>query len=759
MTPTYINEAEAVFFRFYDPIRNDLAAWTFTGSTKASAAIKQQFHGSFLFWATGDDPVATLSRDCNLDISDFDTLILCCSAPDTATLTIHLVVDGKRVTAVDRAGFANQSEEIEAPVNGRVLQRVEIVMTDGGSVPTMAGFYWLGFAHAARRREMEQRRARYQSREMWSDLVLPPGEAVTLAPRLGLLFDGDQLPALREKLRREPYASAMGRLRGTAKSLLKAEPWRGVGPYPNSVKPRCYRFRAVEHIDMLAMRLGGFVGLIDGDEQLLRMALDHALALAHCDHLYPEFMPFIAGSAWEQRPFYEYRWAMNAIYALDFAGALLTGPGVQVLAQMLATRALPWFYQTLARHPYVRQCNQGTYFAWGAILCELALAKIYPRGGEGLDVALRAMDETVNAYFKPDGGAYEGVGYVTSTAGHALAGYALVARSRGVSLASITPPVLHNVGNYLTAMASTCGPIGSAIKVADGGRNGPVMYPSCPGLLAVLTGDPKVAAIFAGLLAGDLEESPQTPGVIIPMALGPDTLPPPHIRPPTFHILNDTGMLCSARDTAHGIVRLQLIGGTARAGHCHDERGSFVLEAFGDELAIDRGQTNYGDPRSQTLRLARYHNVLIPAGEGDALPNQLNPCPAATIPHGSGDATRLDAGIDASAAWGDRVRHWRRRVVSDEPTTFAIHDDMALPAKGRVAFNLHHTRPWERDGDSWVTRGSHAQLRVTPRWPVDDVFAGEDSVDGDLNPAYRLTLWAPPAEHHLLVTLLHVSRV
>lgn len=759
MTPTYINEAEAVFFRFFDPLRNDLAAWTFQGSAAAAATLQQQFHGSFVRWTTGDAVVATLSHECGMDISDFDTLTLCCSGPATATLTLRLLIDGKMVTPVDRVACTNQSEEVEAAVTGRVLQRIEIILTDSGTVPTLAGLYWLGFANAARREQMERRQARYQSREMWSDLLVPAGERVTMAPKLGLIFDAQQLPLLREKFKREPYASAMAQLRATAKACLNAEPWRGVGPYPNNIRPRCYRFRATEHINMLAMRLGGFVGLIDEDEQLLRMAMDHAMALAHCDHLYPEFMPFIAGSSWEQRPFYEYRWAMNAIYAMDFAGALLNRSGTEVLAQMLTTKVMPWLYQTLARHPYVRRCNQGVYFAWGAILCELALAKIYPRGGEGLDVALRAMDETVTAYFNADGGAYEGMGYVSSTAGHALVAYALVARHRGVPLNSLVPPVLHNVGNYLITMASTTGPIGSAIKVADGGRNGPVMYPSCPGMLTVLTGDHNVAAIFAGLLAGELRESPQTPGVIVPMVLGPDVLPTPHVRPPTFQILANTGMLCSARDTRHGIVRLQLIGGTANAGHCHDERGSFVLEAFGDELAIDRGQMNYGDPRSQTLRVARYHNVLIPARDDASLPNQLNPCPAATIPQGAGDATRLDASIDATAAWGAMITHWRRRIVSEEATLFAVHDDMALPTRGRVAFNVHHTQPWVRSGDSWVTRGRHGQLRVTPQWPIHDVFAGEDSVDGDLNPAYRLTLWAAPADHHQLVTLLHVSPV
>lgn len=757
MTPTYINDAEAVLFRFFDPHRCQLDSWTFTRSEKADSAIRQQFHASIIRWETGDDVVATLSRDCDLDISDFDTLILCCSGPETARCTIRLVVDGKTITAVDRATCLNQSEEVEAPVTGRTLQRIEIQLSDTGEVPTVFGLYWLGFANAPRRTQMQQRQAKYQSREMWADLLAPASEPVTIAPKLGLLFDADQLPALREKFKREPYASAMRQYREIAKGCLTAEPWRGVGAYPNSVKPRCYRFRGTDHIDMLAMRMGGFVGLIDEDEQLLRMSADHVLALAHCDHLYPEFMPFIAGSAWEQRPFYEYRYAMNAVYAMDFAGHLLNESGKQVLAQMLATKALPWFYQTLARHPYVRTCNQGAYFAWGAIICELALAKIYPRGGEGIDVAIRAMDETVNTYFKPDGGAYEGAGYVTATAEHALVAYALVARHRGVPLDSLVPPVLRNVGNYLTTMAATVGPIGSAIKVADGGRNGPVMFPGCAGMLAVLTGDSTIARLYAGLLAGEMRETWQTPGAIMSMVLAPDALPEPGVRPPTFHILGDTGILCSARDTPHGIVRLQLIGGTARAGHCHEERGSFVLEAFGDELAIDRGQTNYGDPRSQTLRIARYHNVLIPARADATLTNQLNPCPAATIPQGTGDATKLDASIDASAAWGDLVKHWRRRIVSDEPTTFAVHDDMALPTKGRVAFNLQHMRPWTREGDSWVTRGEHGSLRVTPQWRVDDVFSGEDSVDGDLNPAYRLTLWAPPADHHQLVTLLHVS--
>lgn len=759
MILTPINEAEAVFERFYDPHRSELGRWTFGVDESTGATLQQQFHAVCLQWKRGGGLVGRLDRALAIDAAGFDHAIVCASLPDTAMLTVRGVVDGREHVLIAPTAGRSAPEEYEAALPGRRVERLTIEITDRAAAPSVALLFWIGLFHEGRRRDMLSRPCPYTGD--WDGLVVRPGQRAERLPKLGLFFGAADLPRLRARARSAVYAPLMERLRETARRSLGSQPWRGIARHPNSPKPRCYRFRDTGPIDMMAMRTGALVGLLDDDEALLRMALDHALALAHCEYWYPEFMPVIAGSSWEQRPFHEYRWAHNAIFAWDWAGAYLTPAGQQLMAQAVSTKALPWILQTLMRHPYVRGCNQGAYFAWGAIVCELALARVYPHATELLDAAVRAMDQTVDTYFAPDGGAFEGAGYVTATAAHAVAAYWLVARHRNVLLEQVAPPRLRQVGRYIRAMISTAGPFGSVVNVADGGRPGVCVYAESLALLAALTGDRDLGALLAGMIGQpEFNESGATPGAPLVLIAGTDDLPAPRAQPSVFDVLEHTGMLCSCRPTPHGGVRVQLIGGPARAGHAHDDRGSIVLEAFGEEVLIDRGQMNCGDPRAATLKMARYHNLLIPeAADGDPLPRQVNPCPAATIPSGEGDARRLRAVIDVTAAWGGLVTAAVRRIESDEPELLVIDDDVALARPGRVSFHLHSRAPWSRDGGAWVTRGRRAELTVTPEWPVEDAFAGEDSVDGALKPVYHLTLVAPPAASHRLRTKLRVGAV
>ena len=758
LRPMPIGEAEGMIQRFYDPHRCHLDQWSFECDPHTRSTVAQNFASSVVQWKAGGGVVGRLARELDFDVSGYDRLILCITLPATARATVRITLDGVEQTPIADARGENTGREHTGGIRGRALSRAVIEITDDAADPGMAAVYWLGVADTEGLRRAQERPNPYEG--SWDDLVLPAGLEVEPVPVIGLLFGADDLDRLRRKVATGPYAIAVDRLRLLARQGLDKEPWRGVGDYPNPCAARCYHPEGETHIDLLTMRLAAFVGVIDRDEEMCRLALDHALAMAHCTHWFPHFGPHIAGSSWEMRPFYEYRYAMNVIFAWDWAGSFLTAAGREVLAQAVATKALPWILQTLMQHAYVRGCNQGVYFAWGAIVCELALASLYPYATELLDAAVGALDQTVTTYFAADGGAFEGPGYVTSTAGHALAAYAMLARHRGLPLAEVVPPVLTKVGNYVKTMMSTAGPFGSAVKIADGGRAGAVFYPECLGPLATVTDDETIAALLAGMLSeGQGLEHHNTPGRIFSIVLGPDALPSPAARPPVFAVLDQTGILCSNRATPDGDVRLQLIGAPAGAGHSHDDRGSIVIEAFGEEIAIDRGQMPYDDTRCNLVTHARYHNVLIPESEDETFPRQVNPCPADSIPAGSGDERNLECFIDATAAWGELADKCSRRIQSDTPTEFLILDEAVLPAERRVSFNLHSKFPWVRTEDGWVTRSRRAELTVTPEWTPVAETGDEDFIDGLKEPVYHLVLVSPPAVEHNLRTRLNVAPV
>ena len=138
-------------------------------------------------------------------------------------------------------------------------------------------------------------------------------------------------------------------------------------------------------------------------------------------------------------------------------------------------------------------------------------------------------------------------------------------------------------------------------------------------------------------------------------------LSPRQIRPP-FETSRRPG--CCARRGSAGkdLCGSSSSAGPAGAGHGHDDRGSFVLEAFGEELATERGQMPYVDPRSATIKRARYHNLAIPHDENGQPMRQHNPCPVDSIAQGEGDETRLHCRMNLNGVWPEPVTDCSRSL-------------------------------------------------------------------------------------------------
>lgn len=756
--PIRHNESEAILVRMFDPLRHSLGDWRIDGAE--SAQVEQTFHSVQCRWPGGRPLTVTLRRAVDADVDGYDLLALCVQSMRSTAITVRATVDGVPRVIVDGAAGIDAGQELEGAIGGRRISSLTIELTDPGATPGTADLFWLGVTDGAARAARRARVLPYPAD--WRDLLLPDGADLPAAePRLGLFFDAADLERLRSRVRGPTWGPVYRRLRDLADSYRGSQPWRGIGRTVNNYPVRNgHRTDGLNQrhnwIDIAAMRTCAFVGLLDGDRELMRTALHHALAAAHCDAWTPGFMSAMPGSSWETRAFSEYRYAINAIFAWDWAGSLLTAAGRELLAQAVSIKALPWIQQTLMRHPYVRGNNQGIFFAFGGIVVSVALARHWPHGGDFLEPFRAALDQTVRAYYAADGGTYEGIGYATGALQQALAGYALYARHRGVPLADVVPGAAVRSVDYIAAMLSTEPPVGAVIKHSDGGRAGVCVTPGSLGLLCALSDDPAVPALLAGVNRAPPRAN-YAPEHELNILYGPDELPAPSARPPVFRNLAVTGLLCSNRPTPDGPVRVQVIGGPARAGHGHDDRGSFVLEAFGDELAADRGQMPYVDPRSTIIKHARYHNLAVPHADGGAPLRQRNPCPVATAPEGEGDERRLHCRVDLRGVWPAPVTGAERRLDSDDPARIAVTDRLWLERPLPVGFYLHSRYPWERCGRGWFTQGPRGRLTVTPRWRPSAEEGGEDFILGTKAPAYRLLLVSAAAAEHTLVTDLEAA--
>lgn len=635
-----------------------------------------------------------------------------------------------------------------------------ITISDPGDGPGEIQLFFLGVFQKQRRQHIRNRILPYP--EDWVDLLLPEGdEPSEPEPQLGLFFGKEELERLRLRVAGKTWRSVFERLRASAHSFEDTEPWRGIGHTVNNLPVRnghCSDGVNASHnwINITAMRICGFVGLLDRDHKLMRIALHHALALAHCDTWTTGFMSGMPGSSWETRCFSEFRNAINAIFAWDWAGSLLTPAGKELLAQAVSIKSLPWVQQTLMRHPYVRGNNQGIFFSFGGIVISIALGKHWPYGDDFIEPFRKALDQTVTTYYASDGGTYEGIGYATGSLQQALTAYAIYARHKDLPLEDIVPDVAIRSVDYITAMLSTEAPIGAIIKHSDGGRAGACVRPGALGLLCRLSDDPAVPAVLAGINEHALDPT-YTPEDELNIIWGPDELPEPAANPPTFRNLQKTGLLCSTRVGREGLVRVQFIGGPAGAGHGHDDRGSFVLEAFGEELAIERGQMPYVDPRSATIKQARYHNLAIPHDENGQPMRQHNPCPVDSIAQGEGDETRLHCRMNLNGVWPEPVTDCSRELASDSPQELLVIDRITAARPIQVGFYLQSRYPWNRTAKGWTTQGTRARLTVLPEWTTISESGEEDFILGTKEPAYCLKLLSAPSQSHELATRLVVE--
>jgi hypothetical protein len=460
------------------------------------------------------------------------------------------------------------------------------------------------------------------------------------------------------------------------------------------------------------------------------------------------------GALWDHRAFTPMDWMVGFAAALDWAGALLSPAGRDLAARAISFKVLPMVEFSLRKYSYMRRNNQAIFFAQTGILAICTLGRLLDHGGEGLDRYVELLGECVETYVLDDGGTHEGGAYHDEACSRALQAFAVAARFMGVPEKSLMPDRLLDSARYYRAMGSTAIP-GGFINTSDGGRPGLRFEGGGVPILARLAGSEAMDALAATLTRPDADGNLR--GAVALLAEGPEELPDSPLEPPVFDVLAETGMLCSCRSTPHGPVRLQLVGAMAGAGHGHEDKGSLVLEACGEEVLIDRGICNYGDARANIMKYSWLHNMLTP-DDSDGRPlHQTNPIPEAVIPVGHGDERSLQATIDSTPGWKGALSKCERSISSERPDEFEILDVAQRIEPGTVSLHFQSRSPWVHSADAWETRRSGVRLTLRPLWEVADAEAREDLIDGGLLPVYRLTLRSAGGTRFELRTKIEVA--
>lgn len=694
--PLPINTAEAVLEVFWDPKTSDFPQWKVDPDTNQNLQIFQNWAAVDFRWTgnSGDGAALRLSRNIHADCSGYDVLILGMTAP--ANSTIRLIAEtagGLRTADLPAAG---ENGEYELPLNG--AQRIENLTIEITPRDNSAAAGWFNWIILQNSKQLPIHLDQWKHFDpQWEKLIQPPDFQPAYQPVYGIFINQDDVKTLRD-------------LHGEYNNKQEKSPFDSIAENARSYHPEVAikqygkgnaRLRDEQAPDFSGLGVkAALAGLVLRDAQLLRVAARYALSLAVCQNWDEGFTVHYPLSSWELRDFKRSYTCEDLGRILDLAGEMFTEAGRDLILRRLAEEGVgPINYGTW-RHEYIFDCNQLAFFNTGRMAAYLVLERAFPRVKPYTDIAYRESIENIERAILPDGGYGEGPGYFGSVVRRNSLVIQQYARARGHDGAAAIPEIIQKTGDYAAAVASTTENDHLAICDCDADGLG---IDTLLVLASIMPDSYWVTLCRKKLNRATLRDPLEI--------LASRHIPQQGAPLPEFVQLPETGYIASHRKLGEEWVKLFILGNKKNASHCHEDKGSFILEFAGDAYADDIGIGSYGDPLHQLYKQCQRHNMLAPYG-GSEIARPQNPLPYDVIPHGQGDAQTFSAQIDAAPGWNGQYKKWIRRWDSPSPDQLIIEDDYELGQGEGVEFYWQTLLPCEVQNQTIIITGQRSRATL-----------------------------------------------
>ncbi len=706
-----------------------------TPVTLGDAVIEPFFDGTLGAWshwalAPGDTSATPLQRWCNVQITwvaaaagqgpvlsrrypgegvalgPYTELVLSAGFPRGTTVALRAETDAGDFAREIECGVSH-TDQFVLPLPGAArLRRVEVGLGSAGAGRLEGSLIWLG-ARDPVQAEAEAARWRLFSEQPLEVFLRAVPEPEDGAPLYHVLASAEGFAQAREAARAaglEPLG-----LRASVALEPHLSGWGNQDLFGRRTEAG-HRGLVTAGGRRLSLLQAAQQAALAEDHESLREVAKAAVQFALIPHWDVDFITAFPDSSWEQRPFNQAVVCYHLAVALDLAGPWFSEAGRALVLRRLAEDGLGNINYSVWRHPYIFDCNQLAVFSMGrlAVYSVLEKQRGWARVAPYTDLAFGELNESLERIFLPDGGFFEGTGYLSYTLDNALPALAIYGAARGRSLADLLPPLLARVDDYFEVLRSTTRAGRVLILVADA-QGGPFAAPS-PSLLSVLA-KVRPGGAAARMLASIPDYANQLELWARP---APDLaeVDPDHYA--AFVSLPDTGMVASARRFEGEWVKLVVLGGPARAGHNHEDRGSFVLEFAGDTFAADPGGLIYADAAANAMKHAQNHNLLVPVVAGPDRPAPQNPAAVAVIPKAEGDEVSFSASLVPGVLWPQHYRRWERSFSSPNPAELVIVDEYELERGDGVEFRWHTPLPARIENGEMVIQGGNGRAYVTP---------------------------------------------
>lgn len=759
-----INEAEAIIEPFFDGATSDyedpdpryrvLDEYRVSTLNGGNAALKQgwAFAELTVEKAVPGAPVLHMERRCDLDVSRYDTFLVFASLPRCVSFTLTAILDGEPAELCREVKGTGVSDEYALPFTGRHLTGISLTFySEQSGVQGTLG--WFGLSHSGRLEQMLQNRDQYDP--TW------PGYFTEQAPsdprpEIGILFGGEELDALRRKLAKPPFRENYARKKAQALQDMQILPESYIGRYVPYFDRRWNRSRDKERVRDLSLNASGmhtvienlaFVGIVEGNEQMLRMAARHAFAVAHCEYWCESPMGNLPGATWHHRSFTENNFCRCVALVLDWCGSLLTPFAKQVLRDALVMKGLPRIESDFKRVEYIRYINQGIVFSEGRIYALLALLPRYPRYDETVAEAERDLTQMVRDYIREDGGTLEGPGYWMFTFSEVVGAFYALARYHREPFTRYRN-LFEKTGDYALSMLSL-EEEGTVLLPVNDAHPQTCMACGLASSMYQFTGNARWKNLYESLLEKGKLDSGSFSLIASPEPTG--RVP---VREPLERIYPVTGQADTLRRGTL-TTRLHLCTGPTYATHFHEDKGSLILEAEGRTLCPDPGSANYFESDLFALGFPRSHSLLNPLMPGGVIARQGRFEQGGRLCKAEVRDQRVEFISDDTAAWsGQPYSLVRRRVLSPSAELFLVEDTFALDKAEGVEFLLNSFAPWKTDDQGARADFGDFVLCVRPlnwHWSQSEIRPMQD---GEHRPIWQLAASCCGKAQGRLVTVL-----
>lgn len=713
MQPVTINPGEAVLATFLEESLYKPSEWTIKDGSDIGLTMQKEyrmFHGAMFQWlrppVTG--PAFCMERDFDVDIESYDNLIVGAAIPNNSQLKVSLLTEnGTMEKTFDK--LDNQRREYIIPLDkAKKLKHLTMAVYSQEKGIQAGAILWVILQNEKKLADYCQSLLPYGKE--WKLHLQPESYEPEFVPTYGIVFGKDKMDEIRRRHDDMVRANGTSAYIKTAEKMMQTAPEDIIREYLGT-NIRFVRDRDIDVPELKPSDLA-IAGILTKNKEMLRMAARYAMTLAVTPHWDEGFMAHFPGSNWVHAAFKESWTAHELAITLDLAGEMFTKAGRNFILKRLATDGIGHINYITWSAEYIHRMNQMSVFSHGRILAYAVLAQTMPRVKPYLELAYKDLYNSLQLIFLPDGSDVEGPGYMTYTMAEAALALYYYAMATGKPLTEVVPRNILNTEAFAEALCSTV-PENDMIPVCD--TEGQMERIDALSFLANMSDNNRWADIYRKAVQRRAENKQtvigeQTAGIlglVIPPAKESKS---PAIKP--FVSLPDMGLMASTRKVGNQLLKILVVGNKAKAGHNHEDKGSFVIEFAGETFAGDYGRAPYGDAMTFTSKQCQWHNMLIPVAEGGR-PHPENPLPFDVKPTGKGDATHFEAGIDITKGWEEYFTKNRRNWFSPEPSTLVITDEYSLKKGTGAKFHWQTMLPVEKKGNTVCIKGKRGTAEIS----------------------------------------------